>query len=155
MPEPESKIRRPSDQELRQASSQIRNDIAKAAEARKGRVLDWDPRAEEIVVGPGCCLSQDLSKLMSSEQESKQTVDQSTQPLTPHITRRERQLLELMTSGGPTDNRSIACEMGLSFYTVRSHVRNIRAKLGASDTTQAVVQALRLGIVPLPPRSNQ
>ena len=44
-------------------------------------------------------------------------------------------------------NKLIASSVGLSEGTVKTHMKNILSKLGASDRTEAVLIALRRGIV--------
>lgn len=61
------------------------------------------------------------------------------------LTQRERQVLALLADGA--DVRSIARSLGLSPYTVRDHVKAILAKLGARTQLEAVVLAVREGIV--------
>jgi DNA-binding NarL/FixJ family response regulator len=68
------------------------------------------------------------------------------QPLTP----RELQVLELLALG--QTNRQIAEGFVISMGTVKNHVEHIIAKLEVSDRTQAVVRALRLGIISFPER---
>jgi DNA-binding NarL/FixJ family response regulator len=46
-------------------------------------------------------------------------------------------------------NREIARVVQVSEGTVRIHVSNIFAKLGVGDRTEAAVQAIERGIVPL------
>jgi DNA-binding CsgD family transcriptional regulator len=58
----------------------------------------------------------------------------------PAPTARERQILG-MVAGGATDGE-IAGHLALSRATVRTHVRNAKAKLGASTRAQAVALAL-------------
>lgn len=61
---------------------------------------------------------------------------------------RELEILRLMARG--LANRQIAKELWISEATVKSHVSHILAKLGQSDRTQAVVFAMRCGLVPQP-----
>ena len=68
------------------------------------------------------------------------------QPLTP----RELEVLELMALG--YRNRAIAEKLVITLGTTKNHVERIRAKLGVSDRTQAVVRALELGLVKVPGR---
>jgi DNA-binding NarL/FixJ family response regulator len=63
------------------------------------------------------------------------------------LTAREQEILGLMVKG--LRNREIAELLGLKEGTVRIHVSNILAKLGASDRTEAAVQAIARGIVSL------
>lgn len=68
--------------------------------------------------------------------------------LGPDLTRRERDVLTHLARGEA--NRTIASELGISENTVKNHVRNILEKLQASSRSEAVVSALRLGLVSLP-----
>jgi len=61
------------------------------------------------------------------------------------LTSRERQVLELLVDG--QTNKEIAKELSITDETVKKHVENILAKLGASDRTQAAVKAVRIGLV--------
>jgi two-component system, NarL family, response regulator LiaR len=63
------------------------------------------------------------------------------EPLTP----REMDVLRLLTQG--QSNKEIARALHLVEETVKSHVRHILAKLGVQSRTQAVLAAIRLGIV--------
>jgi two-component system, NarL family, response regulator LiaR len=61
------------------------------------------------------------------------------------VTEREREVLELMVSG--CTNVVIADRLFITVGTVKTHVRNILAKLCADDRTEAAVRALRSGII--------
>jgi DNA-binding NarL/FixJ family response regulator len=58
---------------------------------------------------------------------------------------REREVLRLLTQGYA--NRDIAISLHLQHKTVKNHVSNILSKLETSSRTQAVIHALRRGIV--------
>jgi DNA-binding NarL/FixJ family response regulator len=61
------------------------------------------------------------------------------------VTDREREVLELMVAG--CTNVAIAERLFITVGTVKTHVRNILAKLCADDRTEAAVRALRSGII--------
>ncbi len=61
------------------------------------------------------------------------------------VTDREREVLELMVAG--CTNVAIAQQLFITVGTVKTHVRNILAKLCADDRTEAAVRALRSGII--------
>jgi DNA-binding NarL/FixJ family response regulator len=61
------------------------------------------------------------------------------------LTAREREILELMADGA--SNRIIAARLAISRHTVKFHVASILAKLGATGRTEAVVLALRGGLL--------
>ncbi len=61
------------------------------------------------------------------------------------LTRRERQVLELIAAG--YSNKRIALELGIAEKTVKTHVGHLLAKLGVADRTQAALLAVRRGLV--------
>jgi DNA-binding NarL/FixJ family response regulator len=63
------------------------------------------------------------------------------------LTDRELQVLQLLPSGA--SNKTIGIELGLSENTVKTHVRNIFAKLGVQSRTEAVSAAVQRGLVSL------
>jgi two-component system, NarL family, response regulator YdfI len=65
------------------------------------------------------------------------------EPLTP----RELEVLELVTEG--LANKAIAERLGISDQTVKFHIASILGKLGASNRTDAVRRAVRMGLVTL------
>jgi DNA-binding NarL/FixJ family response regulator len=64
------------------------------------------------------------------------------------LTTREREIVGLLAQGEA--NKQIAGLIGITEETVKSHVKNILAKLKVRDRTEAVTVALRRGIVHLP-----
>jgi DNA-binding NarL/FixJ family response regulator len=63
------------------------------------------------------------------------------------LTHRETEVLTLLADGLP--NKAIARRLDISDETVKFHLGSIFGKLGASNRTDAVRQALRRGLVPL------
>lgn len=61
------------------------------------------------------------------------------------LTPREREVMALVARG--LRNAFIARELGVTLNTVRSHVANVRVKLGVSSRMEAAVVALRLGLI--------
>ncbi len=64
------------------------------------------------------------------------------------LSEREREIVRLLVLGEA--NKEIASALGITEQTVKSHVKNILAKLQVRDRTEAVTVALRRGIVHLP-----
>lgn len=63
------------------------------------------------------------------------------------LTTREHEILGLMARGA--GNRAIADALFISENTVRNHVRNVLDKLQAGTRTEAVVRAVRAGLIRL------
>jgi DNA-binding NarL/FixJ family response regulator len=61
------------------------------------------------------------------------------------MTRREVEILKLLGEG--LSNKQIAYRLKISEKTVRNHVSNFYAKLGVGDRSQAVLYAVRKGLV--------
>lgn len=68
-----------------------------------------------------------------------------TAPALEQLTKREREVLELIAGG--RSNKRIALELGISEKTVKAHVGRVLAKLDVSDRTQAAVLAVENGLV--------
>lgn len=66
---------------------------------------------------------------------------------------REREVLELMAQG--LTNRQIGQRLWISEPTVKTHVSHILAKLGQPDRTQAIVHAMRRGLVDPPKKRSE
>jgi DNA-binding NarL/FixJ family response regulator len=63
------------------------------------------------------------------------------------LTPREIDVLRLIAAGNA--NKEIAAQLSIAEETVKSHVTNILAKLGANDRTHAVTIGLKRGIIEL------
>jgi len=64
------------------------------------------------------------------------------------LSTRELEVLRRVAAGN--SNRAVADQLCLSEDTVKSHMKNISAKLGANDRTHAVMIAVRRGIIDSP-----
>jgi DNA-binding NarL/FixJ family response regulator len=62
------------------------------------------------------------------------------------LTEREREVLGLLAEG--MSNAEIAARLVVSVHTVRNHVANLSAKLGAHSKLEALAIAVRRGLVP-------
>jgi len=71
---------------------------------------------------------------------------QENQPL-QEMTAREREVLALVAAG--LSNKLIADRLGISDHTAKFHVNGVMMKLGASTRTEAVVEAMRRGLIRL------
>lgn len=61
------------------------------------------------------------------------------------LTARETDVLQLLAEG--STNRAIAQQLDISEHTVKFHINAILGKLHAQSRTEAVVQAIRLGLI--------
>ena len=69
-----------------------------------------------------------------------------TSPTDPAgLTPREIQILRRIADG--RNNREIAEELGITLGTIKNQVASAFRKLGARDRTQAVVLAIRAGVI--------
>jgi DNA-binding NarL/FixJ family response regulator len=71
--------------------------------------------------------------------------DKAPVEMGPDLTQREREVLRLLASG--RDLTFISREMSISLHTCRGHVKNLLAKLGVHSQLQAVVVAMRHGLI--------
>ncbi|HEY9728551.1 MAG TPA: response regulator transcription factor [Chroococcales cyanobacterium] len=63
----------------------------------------------------------------------------------PQLSDRELEVLRLMVAGKST--QEISAALSIAESTVKFHVNNVLSKLGVSDRTQAIIAALKRGIV--------
>ncbi len=82
-----------------------------------------------------------LADLLPRRPLEKRTESAVLESLTP----REIEVLGLLVRGQP--NQEIAQSLSVSVSTVKKHVRQIIAKLGVSDRTQAAIRAIELGLL--------
>ena len=75
----------------------------------------------------------------------KQEPDQKAASSMEHLTPREIQILNFVAQG--FSNKQIALELGISINTVKDFISKILTKLNANDRTEAVVIAIRHGMI--------
>jgi LuxR family quorum sensing-dependent transcriptional regulator len=66
-------------------------------------------------------------------------------PLLKGVTLRERRALQLAADG--LKDHEIAIRMGISHHGAEKHLRSVRSKLEAKNTTNAIAIAMRLGLM--------
>lgn len=74
-----------------------------------------------------------------------QRMNEADKPDEAKLSGREIEVLQLAAKG--TTNRGIADHLVLSENTIKSHLHRIFAKLEVSDRTQAVAEAVRMGVI--------
>jgi DNA-binding NarL/FixJ family response regulator len=78
-----------------------------------------------------------ISTLLSRRRETESQLEK----LTP----REKEVLRLMAQG--VSSRMIAAQLGISYTTVRTHIRSLGSKLGVHSKLEAIVKARELALV--------
>lgn len=117
--------------------------IFAAMEAGASAFVGKDSRAAEVVsaarhsaVAPRTFLCAGLSAAM---------VRRATSPAPPRLSGREEEVLTLLADGMGTGE--IAGRLFLSESTAKTHITHIYQKLGAANRAQALVAAMRLGLL--------
>ena len=126
-------------------------EIARAVEAGAAGVLHKSADIEEVVeavrrVRAGEMLLPleevvELLRYAGSHREQEQEARQAIAQLTP----REKEVLEALAEG--LDGKDIAQRLGISTVTERNHVASILAKLGVHSRLQALIFAVKHGVV--------
>ena len=80
-----------------------------------------------------------------SPQVAVRLVERTRRPLVT-LTERERDVLSLVARG--RSNKQVAASLGIGATTVKTHLLNVFAKLGATDRTHAVTLAMEHGLLP-------
>lgn len=86
-------------------------------------------------------------KVFPAKIEKKAKNETATSRVIEELSNREQEVLELLAQG--MSNRDIAEELYISEKTVKNHVSSILRKLSVNDRTQAVIVALKNGLVSL------
>ena len=115
-----------------------------ALEAGASAFIHKSRAAQEVVdairtVAQGGTLftPRSIAQLLNSRRE----VEAQLERLTP----REKEVLRLMAEGMPS--REIASRLGISYTTVRTHIRSLGSKLGVHSKLEAIVKARELALV--------
>jgi two-component system nitrate/nitrite response regulator NarL len=95
-------------------------------------------KAIRMVAAGGSLISpQTIARMLSGRRK--------TDGLRELLTCREREVLVLVAEGA--SNRAIATVLGISYLTVRSHMRNMAGKLAAHSKLEVLVRARQLDLV--------
>ena len=100
--------------------------------------------ATAIATAAGEALSAELASSILSELAATAPVV-ATEP--SPLTRREEEILQLIADGYSTSE--VAGRLFISGKTVKNHLASVYDKLDARDRTQAVLSAVRIGIIRL------
>ena len=125
--------------------------ITNAIRAGAAGYLVKDSSTDEVidavrsVAGGETVLSPQLAASMLQEVHR---LESPTQPDEDQvITKREEEVLQLIADGLSTPE--VAAKLYISIKTVKNHLASIYQKLDSRDRTQAVVRAVRMGIIRL------
>jgi DNA-binding NarL/FixJ family response regulator len=104
------------------------------------------PRVVQAVVEGEAIVNRDILTLALKELTGlMKNAPTGPQGERPALTPQQLRVLSLIAAG--MDNTAIADALSVSKNTVKTHVRDIFARLGVNDRTQAAIWALRTGIV--------
>jgi len=109
----------------------------------KEELLDAIRSAMKGVPLVSSVISQKILNVLQHKDEGVRLSTQSEEDL--HLTAREYDVLSLVTKG--FSNKDVARELSISVSTVKTHLRNIYRKLGVDDRAQAIIKAIREGII--------
>jgi DNA-binding NarL/FixJ family response regulator len=125
--------------------------LAAAIRAGASGYLVKDCSTEEIASAVRMAASGETALSPQLAASMLNEVRKLDQPATPEedrvVTKREEEVLQLIADGCSTTE--VAEQLYISQKTVKNHLASIYQKLDARDRTQAVLQAVRMGIVQL------
>jgi DNA-binding NarL/FixJ family response regulator len=144
----------PHAQALVLSASQDRAEIARAVEAGAAGVLNKTAHLERVVeavrrlrAGETLMPLEEVVELLrfaGTRREEEHEARRSAESLTP----REREVLQALAEG--LTSEGIAERLDISLRTERNHMASILSKLGVHSQLQALVFALRHGVVEIP-----
>jgi DNA-binding NarL/FixJ family response regulator/signal transduction histidine kinase len=147
----EVREKNPKAQALVLSASLDRGEIARAVELGAAGVLNKTAHLDEVLhsvkrlrAGETLMPLQEVVELLriaGSEREQEYEAQQAIEKLTP----REIEVLQALAEG--LDSEQIAHRLHISLRTERNHMANILSKLGVHSQLQALVFALRHGVV--------
>lgn len=70
-------------------------------------------------------------------------------PMLPSLTRREVEVLELVSQGNSA--KEVGGLIGIAPRTVERYIENVRLKLGARNRAHMITRAMSVGLLKLPP----
>ena len=117
--------------------------------AERERIMRPVLRAPEAVrralVQAARAMEPGLSALLERAEPPRPDPDDAGPAIAEPLSRRELEVLELVSAG--LSNQSVADQLYISLPTVKTHLRNINAKLFAANRTEAVAIARHRGLI--------
>ena len=127
--------------------------LARAVRAGAAGYLVKDCSTDEIIrtvrqaASGETALTPELAASMLNEVQNLPPDATSGPDSEPIVTRREEEVLQLIAQGSSTTE--VAEQLFISVKTVKNHLASIYQKLDSRDRTQAVLRAVRMGIIRL------
>ena len=143
----------PQAQALVLSASLDRAEVARAVEAGAAGVLHKSAGMDQVVnalrrlrAGETLMPLEEVVELMRFAGSRREQEDEALRTIA-RLTAREKEVLRALAEG--LDGQEIAARLNISPVTERNHMANILAKLGVHSRLQALVLALRHGVVEL------
>src|SRR3954466_3193800 len=131
-----------------------RAQTARAIDAGAAGALDKTADLDQVVdairrlrAGEALLAGQEIVELLRFASQRREQEREDRQAIAS-LTRREREVLKALAAG--LDGQTIADRLGISIRTERNHVARILNKLGVHTQLQAVLVALRYGLIDQP-----
>lgn len=127
--------------------------LARAVRAGAAGYLVKDCTTDEIIrtvrqaANGETALTPELAASMLNEVQRLPPEQAAGTEPEPVVTRREEEVLQLIAEGASTTE--VAEQLFISVKTVKNHLASIYHKLDSRDRTQAVLRAVRMGIIRL------
>jgi RNA polymerase sigma factor (sigma-70 family) len=113
-------------------------EVGASAFIHKSRAASEVVDAIRVVAGGGTLFTpRTISSLLNKRREMESQLEK--------LTAREKEVLRLMAQG--TSSREIASKLGISYTTVRTHIRSLGGKLGVHSKLEAIVKARELALI--------
>jgi NarL family two-component system response regulator LiaR len=135
------------------ALTSVLEDLSVVGAIRAGAIgyLLKDTEADELIRAIKAAAS---GQVQLSPKAAERLLREVRAPENPEkLTERETEVLRLLAEG--KSNKEIAASLTIGETTVKTHVSNILMKLGVPSRTQAALYAVRIGLVPVQPDSQQ
>ncbi|QIN79383.1 response regulator [Rubrobacter marinus] len=105
-----------------------------------------------LCAGETLVSAEEVSELLSLSERRRSRWDPAARAALESLTPREKQVLRALADG--LDNKGIARRLGITIETERNYLSSVFSKLGVHSRLQALVFALRHGIVEIPQTSK-
>jgi PAS domain S-box-containing protein len=132
-------------EDTRRAREHFARKIAGTAQVTDAPVVLVAPDGSRVQVEVSSCPLRQGHRVIGVFGQLSDIEDEPDEPLPPHLTPRQTEVLRLLRRGRSTEQ--IAQELHLSTETVRNHVRHLLRALGVHTRLEAVAVARREHLV--------